>query len=147
MNIFIDVQLLTALSQCSASTKFLSPPKLQVSVSLGAVMTVIPIFLCDWAASGPEQRKWKLNILPLACFLPWRDTSLSPSCSVQCTLLHGHWLSRRQHWIFRIFSLLFVFGKPGPIRNSPQQCSDGVAVGWETWTAMVKWLKCTCENW
>jgi len=27
----------------------------------------------------------------------------TPSCSVQCTLLHGHWFSRAQRWILGSF--------------------------------------------
>lgn len=98
------------------------------------------------AASGPGQRKWKLNFLPLAGFLPWWHLIIP---FVLCAMHPAPWplVLKKTTLDLRIFSLLFVFGKPGSIRNSPQQCSDGVAVGWETWTAMVKWLKCMFENW
>lgn len=88
-------------------------------------------FLCHWeqwwlffpffslAASGPEQRKWKLNFLPLAGFLPWWHLIIP---FVLCAMHPAPWplVLKKTTLDLRIFSLLFVFGKPGSIRNSPQ---------------------------
>lgn len=145
MNIFIDIQLLTALSQRSASTKFLSPPRLQVFVSLGAVMTVLPIFLSGCIRA--RTKKVEIELPPFSRLFALMGHLIIPF--VLCAMHPAPWplVLKKTTLDLRIFSLLFVFGKPGSIRNSPQQCSDGVAVGWETWTAMVKWLKCMFENW
>lgn len=49
-----------------------------------------------------------------------------------CTVYPAPWplVLKNTTLDFRIFSLLFVFSKPGPIRSSPQQGSDGVVVCW-----------------